>query len=115
VEVLILDYRKHTRPSEASPSQWRKLLTSFHNVKTLRVHNGLVDGISRSLDLGGGLPLGLLPELKELECFGTSDARGALNAFINACQVAGCPVRLFQATCCPQASTTMSPSRTFKP
>ena len=114
VEVLTLDYRKHTLSSEASPSQWRKLLMSFHNVKTLRVHNSLVVDISRSLELEGGPPLQLLPELKELECFGTSDPRGALNAFINARQVAGCPVRLVQVTGRPQTSSTMSSSRMFR-
>jgi len=113
VEVLTIDYKKHTLSSEASRSQWRKLLKSFHNVETLRVHSGLVGDISRSLQLEEEPPLELLPKLKELECPVTSDAGGALNAFINAREVAGRPVRLVQAAAPdrPSASTVMSPSR----
>ena len=114
VEVLTLDYRMHTLSSEASRSQWRKLLMSFHNVEILRVYNnGLVDDISRSLQPEGEPPLELLPELKELERPATSDTRGAFNAFINAREVAGRPVRLVQAAAPdrPPASAAMSPSR----
>ena len=113
VKALTLDYRKHILSSEASPSQWRKLLMSFHNVETLRVHNGLVGDISHSLQPEGEPSPELLPELKELQCPVTSDSGGALNAFINAREVAGRPVRLVQATAPdrPPASSAMSLSR----
>jgi len=112
VEVLTLDYKKHTLSSEASRLQWRKLLMSFNNVKTLRVHSGLVGDISRSLQLEGEPPLELLPELKVLECPATSAAAAALNAFIDAREVTGRPVRLVQMAPPdrPSASTAMSPS-----
>jgi len=46
---------------------WRQLLSSFSNVKTLRIHKILVEGVSRCLELDDGdLSLGLLPELQEL-------------------------------------------------
>ncbi|KAI9510341.1 hypothetical protein F5148DRAFT_599245 [Russula earlei] len=71
VEHLTLTYTQND-PSpedytEAEPSQWRKLLGSFRNLKTLVVANGLVGELSRCLRLDdGGLPLELLPDLKEL-------------------------------------------------
>lgn len=113
VEVLTLDYKRHTLLSEASRSQWRKLLMSFNNVETLRVHSGIVGDISRSLQLDGEPTLELLPELKVLECPATHDAGGALDAFINAREVAGRPVRLVQVAPPdrPSTSTAMSPSR----
>ena len=52
---LTLDYRSHTLSSEwhnqADRAQWRKLLRSFRNVETLRVHDGLVGELSRCLTL----------------------------------------------------------------
>jgi hypothetical protein len=69
---LTLDYRDHTLSSElhnqVDRAQWRELLGSFRNMKTLRVHNGLVSDLSRSLQLDGNPPLELLPELTELIC-----------------------------------------------
>jgi hypothetical protein len=61
----------HSRSSEehneVDRTEWRKLLRSFSNVKTLRVDDGLVKELSRSLRLDDGeLPLELLPELQEL-------------------------------------------------
>ena len=86
---------------------------SFNNVEALRVHSGLVPDISRSFQLEGEPPLELLPELKVLECPATRDAGGALNAFINAREVAGRSVRLVRVATRdrPSASTPMSPSR----
>ena len=69
---LTIDYTEHTLSSEwhnqADRTLWRKLLGSFMNVKTLRVHEGLVRELSRSLRLDGEPTLQLLPELKELVC-----------------------------------------------
>jgi hypothetical protein len=97
VEVLSLEYKNHTLLSEASRSQWRKLLMSFNNVETLRVQSVLVGDISRSLQLQGEPPLELLPELKVLRCRVTTDASSALEAFIKAREVAGRPVRVLAA------------------
>jgi len=86
---------------------------SFHNLETLRVHIGLVSDISRSLQPDGEPSPELLPELKELQCPVTSDTGGMLNAFINAREVAGRPVRLVQAAAPdrPPASSAMCPMR----
>ncbi len=69
---LSLVYGEHTLSSEghnqADRTQWCKLLGSFRNVKTLRVHQGLVVAVSWSLQLDGEPPLELLPELNELIC-----------------------------------------------
>jgi len=97
---LTLDYREHTLSSEghnqADPTQWRELLSSFRNVKTLRVHRGLVGEVSRSLRLDREPPLELLPELNELICpQGSRDDR-TFAAFIDECEVAGQPINLIE-------------------
>ena len=54
--------------------QWRTLLRSFGNVKTLRVKDWVVEELSHCLLLEDGeLPLELLPELQELTYFGSCD------------------------------------------
>jgi hypothetical protein len=77
--------------------EWRQLLSSFRNVKTLRIANVFVKGVSHCLGLdGGGLPLDLLPELQEF----TYSGRGksgyvpVLTSFIDARQKAGRPITL---------------------
>lgn len=35
-------------------TKWRKLLRPFRNVKTLRIEDGLIEGLSRCLELDGG-------------------------------------------------------------
>jgi hypothetical protein len=69
---LTLDYREHGLSSawhnQADRTRWRELLGSFRNVKTLRVHSGLVGEISRSLQSDGEPPLEVLPGLKEIVC-----------------------------------------------
>jgi hypothetical protein len=69
VEHLTLEHEVHSQSSEehneADPTEWRKLLSSFRTVKTLRIAEGLVAELSRCLELDGGkLPLGLLLELQ---------------------------------------------------
>jgi hypothetical protein len=96
---LSLDYRKHSRSSERNDQvdrmQWRKLLGSFRNVKTLRVDKGrLVGEISRSLILNGEPPLELLPELIKLVCPRKSVDDRTFAPFIREREVAGQPVNL---------------------
>lgn len=99
VMYLVLGYKERNPllkwHNEADRAQWRDLLRSFSNVKTLRVHNGLVRDLSRSLQSDDGeSPLELLPELKELVYSAGSDATDAFTAFIDARQIAGRPVAL---------------------
>jgi hypothetical protein len=50
VEHVTLQHEVHTRSSkehnEADCTEWRQLLGSFRNVKTLRIAEGLVEGLS---------------------------------------------------------------------
>jgi hypothetical protein len=99
---ITLDYREHTLSSEwhneVDRTQWRELLGSFRNVKTLRVHNGLVRDLSRALQLDGEPPLELLPELMELVCPVGSVNDKIFSAFINEREVAGQPVKVIGET-----------------
>ena len=77
VEYLALEHEVHNQSSEEHNDvdriEWRNLLRSFSNVKTLRVENGLVEEISRCLRLEDGeLPLELLPELQEFTYLGVA-------------------------------------------
>ena len=64
-------------------------------MKTLRIDNGLVEQLSRCLELEDGeLPLELLPELQELTYSGSGNTGDAFTSFINARQNAGRPVTL---------------------
>jgi len=97
VEGLTLKHEVHSQPSEEHHDvdciEWRKLLGSFSNVKTLLVEDGLVKELSRCLRLEDGeLPLELLPELQELTYFGSGDTSDAFTSFIDARQNAGRPV-----------------------
>ena len=99
VEHLTLQHEAHSQSSEEHNDvdriEWRKLLRSFSNVKTLRVKDGLVEQVSRCLRLEDGeLSLELLPELQELIHLGSSDAGDAFTPFIDARQNAGRPVSL---------------------
>ena len=102
VEHLIFTHKVHSRSSEEHNEvdrvEWRKLLRSFSNVKTLRVYDGLVRELSRCLRLEDGeYPLGLLPELQELTCLGSGKAGDAFTPFIDARQNAGHPVTLIKS------------------
>jgi hypothetical protein len=99
VESLTLVHEVHSQSSEEHNDvdriDWRNLLRSFINVKTLRVDDGLIEELSRCLRLEDGeLPLELLPELQELTCFGSRDTGDALTSFIDSRQNAGRPVTL---------------------
>jgi hypothetical protein len=98
VEYLTLEQKVHSQPSdehnEVNRTVWRRLLTSFGNVKTLRVDDGLVKELSRCLRQDGEEHASeLLPELKELRYSGRGNADG-FTSFIEARQNAGRPVAL---------------------
>jgi len=98
VEHLTLEHEVHSWSSEehneVDRTEWRRLLNSFRNAKTLRIDDELVGGLSRCLEVDDGEPgLELLPELQELMYSG----RG-LTSFIDARQNAGRPITLVQ---CP--------------
>ena len=97
VEHLTLAHQLHDRSSEehnkVERTEWRKLLRSFSNVRTLRIGDGLVGELSRCLRLDDGeYPLEILPELQELTYSGGSNAENPFTSFIDARQNAGRPV-----------------------
>jgi hypothetical protein len=99
VEHLTFKHIEHFRSSEehneVDPTEWRKLLGSFRNVKTLHIATGLVQELSHCLQLDDGeLPLGLLPDLQELTYSGSGDTGNTFTSFINARQDAGRPITL---------------------
>jgi hypothetical protein len=78
--------------------EWRHLLIQFRSVKTLRIDNGFVKGVSRCLELkDGGLPSELLPELQVLKYSGndkTGPSGDAFTSFVDACRDTGRPITL---------------------
>ena len=98
---LTLDYTEHNlssgRRHHASRRLWRELLGPFRNVRTLRVHKGLVGELSHSL-CSEGEPLQLLPEIKELICPSESVGDNTFTSFIHEREVAGQPVNLIGRT-----------------
>ena len=97
VEHLTLEHEVHSLSSEehnkGEPTEWRKILRSFRNVKTLRVATGLANELSRCLRLDDGeLPLELLPELQELTYSGSGNIGDAFTSFIDTRQNAGRPI-----------------------
>jgi hypothetical protein len=103
VEHLTLKHDVHSRSSEehneVDRTEWRNLLNSFSNLKTLRIEDGLVKELSRSLRPDDGEPpLELLPELQELTYSGSGDTGDAFTSFIDARQNAGRPVTLVRPT-----------------
>jgi hypothetical protein len=102
VEHLTLAHQVHGRSSEehneVERAEWRKLLASFSNVKTLRIEDGLVRELSRCLPLEDGEhSLEVLPELQELTYSGSGNANDAFTSFIDARQNAGHPVTLIKS------------------
>ena len=102
VEHLTLGHNVHSRSSEehneVNRDEWRKLLRSFSNVKTLRVHHRLVDELSRSLRLEDGERLlELLPELQVIAHLGSGNINDAFTSFIDARQNAGRTVTVIKA------------------
>jgi len=102
VEHLTLEHDVRSQSSEehneVDRTEWRKLLRSFSNVKTLRIEDGLVRELSRCLRLDDGEhPLELLPELQELTYPGSDNTKFAFTSFIDARQNAGRPVTLIKS------------------
>jgi hypothetical protein len=101
VEHLTLVHEVHSRSSEeqneVDRTEWRKLLRSFSNVKTLRIDDELVGELSRCLRLDDGEhTLELLPELQELTYPSSRDADNAFIPFIVARHNAGRAVTLVE-------------------
>jgi hypothetical protein len=99
VEHLTLVHQVHIQSSkehdDVDRTEWHKLLKPFGNVKTLYVDDGLVEELSRCMQLEDGEdPLELLPELQELEYSGSGGTGDAFTPFIDARQNAGRPVTL---------------------
>jgi hypothetical protein len=102
VEDLTLAHEVHIQSSEqnnvVNRTEWRKLLRSFSNVKTLRVHSTLVGELSRCLRLKDGEhPLELLPKLQKLTYSGRRNAKDAFTTFIDARRNAGHRVALIKS------------------
>jgi hypothetical protein len=121
VEHLTLKYEVHRLSSEdhnaVDRTEWRKLLGSFGNAKTLWVSSGLVGQLSRCLELEDGeLPLELLPELQELTYSASGNTGDAFTPFVNARQKADRAVTLVRRSPSPGRSAshieTSSPSIT---
>ena len=113
MEHLTLEHSVHAQSSEehdeADPTEWRKLLTSFRNVKTLRIAKGLVKELSRCLELyDGELPSELLPELQELTYFGSGNTGDTFTSFIDARQEAGRSVTLVRRSPSPDPNSSVS-------
>jgi hypothetical protein len=113
VEHLILRHEEHSwlseEHNEVDRTEWRKLLKSFSNVKTLRIDGGLVEEVSRCLkleDASGERPLGLLPELQELTYTGSGDTGDAFTSFADARQNAGRPITLDRNSPSPDPSVS---------
>ncbi len=100
LEHLTFEYRRHSISSEwnneANRTQWRELLGSFDNLKTLCVDMALVGQLSHSLQPSNGeSPTELLPELQELSYSGRSFP-DAFIPFVDARLNAGCPVAVIR-------------------
>jgi hypothetical protein len=99
VEHLTLEHREHRRSfeehNEVDRTEWRRLLRPFSNVKTLRIENGVVDDLSRCLQLEDGEPpLEVLPELQELTYIGGDNIGDTFAPFVDARRNAGRPITL---------------------
>jgi len=112
VEHLTFEYEMYGISSKShnkvDHAQWRKLLESFGNVKTLLVDAGLVGDLSHSLqsDDGEPLPVELLPELKEVSYFATDDDDDMFTPLLDARQRAGRPVTLVRHNTSPSESSS---------
>jgi hypothetical protein len=113
VEHLTFEHREHSRSSEEHNevyrTEWRKLLSSFRNVKTFYIAKGLVEELSRCLKLDDGeRPLELLPELQELTYFGSGNFGDVFTSFVDAREDAGRPLALVRHSPSPDASSRAS-------
>src|SRR5258708_3973365 len=103
LEHLTLEYGRHSISSdsewnnEADRIQWRELLGSFDNLRTLYVDLALVGQLSRSLQPSNGeSPTELLPELQELSYTGGWYLHDAFTPFVDARRKAGCRMTVFR-------------------
>jgi hypothetical protein len=85
----ILQYEVHSLSSEEHDDvdriEWRKLLSSFSNVSSLRINGRIAMQLSRCLQLGDGeSPLESLPKLEPggLRYSGFTNYRDALTSFV---------------------------------
>jgi hypothetical protein len=106
VDHLTFEHKEHSRSSEehneVDRTKWRKLLSSFRNVKTLRIAKGLVEELTRCLESDDGeLPLEVLPELQELTYSGSGDTSDVFTPLIDARQNAGRPLTLVRRSPSP--------------
>ena len=113
VKHLTLEHGIHSQSSEehdeADPTEWRKLLMSFRNAKTLRIAKGLVKELSRCLELDDGeLSLELLPELQELTYFGSGSTGDTFTSFIDARQDAGRSITLVRRSPSPDPNSSVT-------
>ena len=110
VEHLTFEHWEHTEEhNEVDRIEWRKLLSSFRNVKTLHIATGLVEELSRCLQPDEGeLYLELLPELQELTYSENGDAGNAFTSFINARQDAGRTLTLVRRSPSPDPGSCVS-------
>ena len=101
VEDLYFNYDRRLISSEwndeADRTQWRELLGSFNNVKTILMSSAgghsMIEQLSRALQPDEGeSPMALLPELQELACFPPSAFPNALIPFIEARQKTAHPL-----------------------
>ena len=109
VEHLTLEHDEHRQSSEehneVDRTEWRRLFRPFNNVKTLRIDDGLVDDLSRCLQLeDGDLPLEVLPELQELTYYGGGNIGDTFAPFVDARRNAGRPITLVHGNLSQRAS-----------
>ena len=120
VEHLTLEHREHSRSSEehneVDPTEWRKLLGSFRNVKTLHIATGLVEELARCLHLDDReLPLEVLSELQELTYFGSGDTGDAFTSFVEARKDVGRSITLLRRSPSPDSSSPAPPLQAEPP
>ena len=114
VEHLTLEHEEHSLSSEehneVDRTEWHKLLTSFSTAKTLRIDNGLVEGLSRALELDDEvLALQLVPELQELTYSGSSNTGDAFTSFIDARQNTDHPITVVRRSPSPDPKSFVIP------
>ena len=103
VEHLTLERdRRSEELNDVLRIEWRNLLCSFRNVKTLRIAHGIVEDLSLCLQSKDGeLPLELLPELQELTYSTRGNTGDAFTSFIDVRQKAGRPITLVRRSPSP--------------
>ena len=102
VEHLTFEHEIHGQSSqehnEADPPEWRELRSSFRNVKTLRIAEGLVEELSFCLQLDHGENSSeLLPELQVLTYPESGDTGDTFTSFVDIRQSAGRPITLIRS------------------